>query len=380
MNTGFVTAINNPGDALFELIERLQASSCRNGESGGRFVLAVGSTATSDLPGISAAGASPELRRLTPRIDAEILALGRTVDGMSLPVSPAGIVSPVVITRAALGLMRMPVSIVDCGSFNPPGISDASVGSKVARCLSTGNALDIADVEMLFQAGLQVGQGLHRDADYAIVGECVPGGTTTALGVLTALGYQVHGLLSGSLPHPDHMLKRRLVDEGLSKAFLSQRAVADEPLRAVAAVGDPVQPVVAGIALGASRKIPIVLAGGSQMLAIWALIQELARAEGWPVEPGSIAVVTTKWVAFDQSADPARLASLLAAPFAAACPDFRKSRHAGLQAYEDGNVKEGVGAGGAMAVAHLTGCATADQILDATDRTYDELVATPGQL
>jgi NaMN:DMB phosphoribosyltransferase len=85
-------------------------------------------------------------------------------------------------------------------------------------------------------------------------------------------------------------------------------------------------------------------------------------------------VITTKWVAYDVNAGAAMLAELVGAPFAATCPNFRRSRHPGLRAYEDGHVKEGAGAGGSMAAAHLTAGASESEIVESVDKTYDELV------
>jgi len=371
MTSEFVYSLNDPGGQLAILLGALK-SSCRS--RGGRFVLCVGSTETSDVPGISAAGASPELRRLTPSIDAEVLVLGRTVGGQRLPVSPAGIVSPVVITRAALRLLGLPVIVVDCGSFRPPAVERVTAGIRVARCLSTGRALDQDHVEQLFEAGVRLGNELRSQCDYLILAECVPAGTTTALGLLTALGQQVNGLISSSLPESDHAVRQQLVDRGAALSGLSAARARRMPLLAVAALGDPMQPVAAGIALSASQRIPVVMAGGSQMLAVWALVRTSAGRQGVRLPPGNLGVITTKWVAFDRSAGSSRLASLLEAPFAAACPDFTRSRHGGLRAYERGHVKEGVGAGGAMAVASLTGGASPEQILQAIDTVYDELV------
>ncbi len=369
-----VAVVHDPGGAMSTFAERLAALPGVAGGARGCFILALGSTFTSDVPGVSAAGATPALRRLTPRIDAEVLVSGKTVDGSSLPVSPAGIVSPVVITRAALGLMRLPVSIVDCGTFSPPGVSCTTAGVQVARCLSSGAALDLLQVQKLFDCGVAVGEALAASVDFAICSECVPAGTTTAAAVLTALGYDVDGLLSSSLPAANHDLRRRLVSVGLSKARLSPEAVASSPLLAVSAVGDPMQPFVAGVAFAASMKIPILLAGGSQMLAVWALVKALARASGTELSPELLAVITTKWVAYDQNAGSSRLACLVDAPLAAACLDFHLSRHPGLQAYEDGNVKEGVGAGGAIAAAHLVEKIDSRCLLEAIDKTYDDLV------
>lgn len=376
MEPNIIVSLNDPDSSLSCFLDNLASASSGTGASTGRFVLSIGGTGASDVPGISAAGATPELRRMTPRTDAEVLVCGKPAGG-TLPVSPAGIVSPVVITRAALGLIHMPISVNDCGSFSAPEIACTALGSRPAQCLSSGRALELSEVERLFVSGLEIGQDLCDSARLAVLGECVPGGTTTAWGVMSALGYEVDGLLSSSLRHARHDGRKRLVVEGLAKANLDPSAVAAAPLKAVAAVGDPMQPVVAGMALAAAAEIPVILAGGSQMLAVWALVRALARAHGYKLPAGAIAVITTKWVAFDSNAGSSKLAGLLEAPFAAACLDFNKSRHPGLKAYEQGNVKEGVGAGGAIAAAHAAGIG-ADRLLAAIDQVYDELVLNIG--
>jgi uncharacterized protein (TIGR00303 family) len=368
-DSSFLKVINDPAGRLSYVLSRLSGSRSAARLSGG-FLLAVASTATSDIPGISAAGATPELRRLTPRIDAEILSAGKTVDGMPLPVSPSGIVSPVVITRAVVKLLDLPVTVIDCGSFSPPGVDCLTVGTTPAKCLSSGCALERRQVDALFQAGVRIGCRVRDELDYLILSECVPGGTTTGAALLAALGYEARQLVSSSLPEADFALKHSLIESGF---MLSGIKPGVSPLDAVAAIGDPMQPVAAGIALAASSKVPVILAGGSQMLAVWALISAIdPAAQG--LDERQLAVITTKWVAFDRQAGSARLAALVGAPFAASCPDFTQSRHAGLRAYEEGNVKEGVGAGGAMAAAYLEGRASGIEIVEAIDRQYDELV------
>jgi NaMN:DMB phosphoribosyltransferase len=131
------------------------------------------------------------------------------------------------------------------------------------------------------------------------------------------------------------------------------------------------QAVVAGIASSAAKRIRVFLAGGSQMLAIWGLLKALALPQA---QLERITIMTTGWVAFDKSAGVQKLAQIMNAPMAAACPNFWNSRHPGLQAYEEGNVKEGVGAGACMCLAHLYGF-TARDIQSAIDTCYDELLA-----
>lgn len=369
----FLSIHNDPTGKLSLLFDRLSLSPAGSG----RFVLAVGSTSTSDVPGVSAAGACAASRRLTPKIDAEVLASGKLTDGACLPVSPSGIVSPVIISRAMVQLCRQAVSIVDCGSFYSPAVPHVKAGSLPAACVSSGRALSLERCRSLFRAGLEIGEKMAKDGHYLVIGECVPGGTTTAAAVLTALGFSVDRLVSSSMVVTDYELRRQLISRGLEAANLSAEQIEREPLWAVASVGDPMQPFVSGMAISASRTVPVILGGGSQMLAIWALITRLCEAYSLPVRREALAVVTTKWISPDSHSASSTLSAMLRAPLAASCPDFFQSRHPGLRAYELGNVKEGVGAGAAMAVAHAACGYDGHTIAEAIDSEYDELVAAP---
>lgn len=345
-----------------------------NNRKRGTFVLCNAGTRASEYPGISAAGVDPIARRFTPAVDAEALVLGRTISAESLPVSPLGIVSPVVISRACLSLLNIKTRVVDCGSFYSPQFDDVLVlSNQIAECPSSASALPKETVDRLFAAGCKIGKELARVFDFLILAECVPGGTTTAAAIMNALGYEVNGLVSSSLPNCNHAEKWALVEKGFINSGFSKEYFLSMPLQAVSCFGDPMQAVVAGIAATASKDCQIFLAGGSQMLAIWALLKALSVSEE---QLRNILILTTEWVAFDQSAGVQILAQQLQAPMAAASPDFRKSRHAGLQAYEEGNVKEGVGAGASMCLAYLSGFDPI-QIQAAIDNCYDELVAVP---
>lgn len=313
------------------------------------------------------------MRRLTPCMDAEALVMGKIITAGSIPVSPAGVASPVVITRACLSLLPIDIEVVDCGTFVPPQTNCTRYGAGPAACLSSGKALPLDEVEKLFEQGLAAGKQASRNYGYVVVGECVPGGTTTAMGVLTALGFDVNRMLSSSLPSSDHELRLALVRSGIRHGGWDHVDVLENPLRAVSMVGDPMQAFAAGLALGASRQVPVVLAGGSQMLAVYALFAALSRRTRSDLAFTTM-VATTKWVAFDQSADTQSLSRLIGAPFLAACPDFGQSQHEGLRAYENGHVKEGAGAGGSMVVADLVGGFSHDTLLPAIEDCYEELV------
>ena len=67
-----------------------------------RVLLLLAGTATAAVPGISAAGATPESRRLTAAADAELLLLGPAqLRPHALPPLPAG-VSPALIARVVV--------------------------------------------------------------------------------------------------------------------------------------------------------------------------------------------------------------------------------------------------------------------------------------
>jgi uncharacterized protein (TIGR00303 family) len=365
----FVKAVHEVDQRLSHLLETWGTALH---EGNGIYALCIGSTSTSDIDGISAAGADGDSRRLTPAIDAEALVLGRPVSAAGIPVSPAGVVSPVVISRAMMDLVRCRINVFDCGAFVPPALDCViNVGGQPARGLDTGQAQDEAVVRRLFERGRSVGSDLADREKFVIIGECVPAGTTTALAVLTAMGFPAAELVSSSMPRADRDLRTRLVDQGLANAGLAIEAMQKDPMLAIAAVGDPMQAFVCGLVLEASRRIPVVLGGGTQMLTVFALMQAVEKKR--LARQHKVAVITTKWVAFDPYAAAGKLASLLDAPFAAACPNFHLSRHAGLRSYEEGNVKEGVGAGAMMAAAYLTGNSES-RIISCIDDWYDKMV------
>jgi len=195
-----------------------------------------------------------------------------------------------------------------------------------------------------------VGDPMHQVSNsYLILGECVAGGTTTALAVLTALGIKACGKVNSSHPICNHAQKWNLVQQGLRALHPSS-----DPLTIVAAVGDPMQIVVAGMAIAASRTCGVLLAGGTQMLAVYALARAIAQTHALPLDLEQIIIGTTRWVAEDPTGDTVGLAhDLGSVPLIATQLSFATSRHPQLQAYEQGYVKEGVGAGGCAIAAHL---------------------------
>ncbi len=326
------------------------------------FVCVLGFTATGLIEGISAAGATAAARTTTAIADAEYLVLGQTI---SFPLPPllAG-ASPVLISRAVVATLGISHFVVDAGLPIKPTIPHIPLGDTPAQCLSSGMALPKGTVIDLFWRGYNQGIAwTTSDADYIILSECVVGGTTTALAVLTGLGTAAAGKVNSSHPVCNHEQKWHLVQRGLNAAgWVSHEvnALGLDPFEIVAAVGDPMQIAVAGMILGATcppdglKSKDVLLGGGTQMLAVYALAARLAMKLNLPWQPEQIIVGTTRWVAEDPTGNTVALAEILGdVPLVATQLSFAASSHEQLRAYEQGFVKEGVGAGSAAIAASL---------------------------
>ena len=332
-----------------------------------QLLLVLAGTQTAAVPGISAAGATPDSRRFTAAADAELLWGGP--DGHrphALPPLPAG-VSPALISWVAQQQLRLPLVVADAGAFVAPAVPHVQLGVPPAACLSSGAAMAPAVVERLLQRGRQLGLGFRQrfPEGLLVLAECVPGGTSTAEALLRGLGVDAAGLVSGSLRQPPHSLRGALVQQGLD-AMTARGISSEEPLEVVAAVGDPFQAmalgVLQGLLLPAEGPGPqALLAGGSQMLALAGLwMASLSEAERAACHQ-QLAVVTTSWVMQEPGSNLELLAQRLAAVWGLQPPLFSSAlRFDGCQQqalldYEGGYVKEGVGAGGLAWLTQLAG-------------------------
>jgi uncharacterized protein (TIGR00303 family) len=335
------------------------------------FVCTIGTTETAKIQGISAAGEHPELTEYTPPADVELLLLGKCKCIQGVPMTPEGTPTPALITMSALLLTDIPALAVNGGLGIQPRAPFVELGAKPGRDIRTGKAVD--NVEEVLQRAKLAGEILSKTADYLVVGESIPGGTTTALGVLLAMGIDARGKVSSSMPGNLHELKIKTVEEGLRASKVEFGALANDPLRAISYVGDPVMPAFAGLVLGAADRVPVLMAGGTQMSAILAVIHALN-----PHVLGNVAIGTTRWIIVDKTSDLEGIITQIAdVPILAADLDFSQSRFEGLKAYERGVVKEGVGAGGAAiaAMAKSEGSITRGTLLREIERNYERLVS-----
>ncbi len=336
------------------------------------FVCTIATTETAKIQGISAAGENPDFTDYTPPADAELLLLGKCKCIKGVPVTPDGIPTPALISMSALRLADIPVLVVSGGLKVKPQIPFLDLGGTPGRDIRTGNAVD--NVDEVLQRAILAGEQLAKTADYLVIGESIPGGTTTALGVLSAMGVKAEGKVSSSMPENPHGLKNKSVQAGLANSGESFGSLATNPLKAVSCIGDPMMPAFTGLVIGAAAQVPVLMAGGTQMASVLAVVNALN-----PDVLCNVAIGTTRWVVNDNSSDICGIVAQIAdVPVLAADIDFTSSRFSGLKAYEKGIVKEGVGAGGASvaAMAKLDGALTKDILLKEIEKNYSTLIET----
>ena len=308
-----------------------------------RLVVVAGSTRTAAIDGISAAGADADALLHTPGADLEILHYGGPVESPVVPVSPTGCPTPAVVTRAVRDHVGFAVTAVDAGLARPTGAPTVDVGAEPGGDIREPDP--VPDAQRLFERARSLAAGLPDDE--VAIAETVPGGTTTALGVLTALGERP--AVSSSLPENPLPRKRRVVEEALQSSDLEPGDAAGDPLAAVRQAGDPVLAAVAGLVVGATETgTRVRLAGGTQLAAAAAL----ARHAG---VDAAVSLETTSFVADDDSAAVHDLADDLDLTLRATDPGFEQRDHPATNAYVAGEAKEGVGMGGALAMAARDG-------------------------
>ncbi|MFC7133990.1 MULTISPECIES: nicotinate-nucleotide--dimethylbenzimidazole phosphoribosyltransferase [Salinibaculum] len=311
-----------------------------------RLVLFAGTTETARIDGISAAGADPEAMAHTPSADAEILTYGAPVRSPVVPVSPTGCPTPAVMTRAVREELGFEVTVVDGGLAEPTAAPTTTVGARPGGDIRDADPVPTAPGA--YEAARQFGRAIPADA--VVLAETVPGGTTTALGVLAALGERE--VVSSSLPENPLARKREVVSEGLASSGVSRGGAEGDPKRAVRRMGDPVLATAAGFARGAlASGTAVTFGGGAQMLAVVALLRHAGVERRLPVATTSFVADATP--GFDD------LAGDLAVDVTVSDPGFEGVDHPAMAAYARGEAKEGVGMGGALALAQRAGLSMA---------------------
>ena len=147
------------------------------------------------------------------------------------------------------------------------------------------------------------------------------------------------------------------IRETTLKLALSNLNTYDSIFEILSKVSDNMLIFNAGFIIGLNNRVKIVLAGGTQMACVLLIVNKMLRVVTKNIESSNLALCTTKWVAQDENSDIKALLELLDFEINAYYSDFdfSKSKHPALKLYDQGEAKEGVGAGGALMYGFLNG-------------------------
>ncbi|MGB3919531.1 nicotinate mononucleotide-dependent phosphoribosyltransferase CobT [Methanothrix sp.] len=323
------------------------------------FLCIISNTDTGKIPGLSAAGTTPELTDYTPGADAELVETNKIITMPELPEAPGGSPTPAVVTKAALNLTGISSLFIASGLRKKPAIPYIELGGEPGSDIREQRG--VRDPQGIFERGRRLGGKLAALSDCILIGESIAGGTTTALAVLRALGYREN--VSSSFASNPIGLKEQVAAEAMARAGASPGSLKDDPMEAIKELGDPMMPCALGLMSGLSGSrsgCRVVLAGGTQMAAVLALGKALGLE-------GDVSIATTKYIMEDRSASFRQIVEAAGRPYHYVDPGLERSKVPGLQVYAQGYVKEGVGMGGASLLAGLYGFSQ-EQLVSESDR------------
>jgi len=328
----------------------------------GRFLFSfvISYTETCEVPGITFAGADMNSIKFTPPADAEYLHYGycKTID--KIPMTPDGKPTPGLLTKTALESSSIPHLTINAGSKVLPQLPFIETGLQFGKNISVCDAMTDSQVSHAVDYGRIVGRSLASLTDCLVIGESIPGGTTTALAVLRGLGFDAK--VSSSIPNNPVELKNQIVDSAL------EQIDSDHPYNIISKVGDPMIPFVAGMLSSASDVSKVMLAGGTQMMAVLAFASKIGFNEQNTV------IGTTSYITNDQSANFINLVEKIAdIPAISVNPNLENSKYSGLKAFSEGFAKEGVGAGGTIISSMIKTGNDSTKYLDLVEKEYHRL-------
>ena len=324
------------------------------------FSLVISYTETSEIPGITIAGTNLDLIKFTPPADSEYLHYGFCKCMDSVPMTPDGKPTPAILTKVALESASIPHVVINAGSKIIPDVPFFETGLEPGKNIQNEPALDRYYVLRAVEYGRMIGRTLGALTDCLVIGESIPGGTTTAMAVLK--GFDIDAKVSSSIPENPLELKNNVVNAAMN------RSNSKDAYDVIANMGDPMIPLVAGMLSTASQTCRVLLAGGTQMAAVLAL----AHTTGF--NENNLAIGTTSYIVNDDSANfLGTIKEIADIPILIVNPKLEDSKIQGLRSYSEGFVKEGAGAGGAMISAILKTGITPEKLLEKTEEEYQRI-------
>jgi len=325
------------------------------------FLLAGSVTRTCEIEGITQAGIPGKIA-LTPTLDAEFISTQKVFSLGELAETPTGVPSPALITRAVHNLNPFSsIEILDLGlEIRPEQTTYHTFDISPSNSIVQGANIDAKDI---FHKGMLYGREYELKGSYLILGESTPSGTTTATASCLALGFDCENDFSSSFLNVPNSIKSQTIQKALS--LINEDMDNFEKL---SLVSDNMLIFCAGFLLEASRRFQVVLAGGTQMAACLLIADKLREDVLMRLKPDNITLATTAWVVKDEHSDIKHLLSLLSyTPHAIYTEfSFTNTEIPVLKKYDEGEAKEGVGAGASLAYASANNL-TNDEVLDAIE-------------
>ena len=316
------------------------------------FLLALSNTATANIEGITQAGI-PGMIHLTPTLDSEFVCSGEVRSLGNIAETPKGVPTPALLTRAVHLLNPFnKIELLNLGLEVTPKLDYFKTHNfdiTPSDAIDGGANINASEI---FQKGVEFGQNYTTDNDYIILGESVPSGTTTAAATAAALGYDLKDKFSSSFKNSPESIKNTTIEKAL--ATITHE---DDIFSILGKVSDNMLIFNAGFILGLNNRIPLILAGGTQMACVLLVVNKILEVMDGAIESSNLALCTTKWVNDDTNSDIKGLLEPLNFKINAYyCDfDFSETNHPALKLYDDGEAKEGVGAGGAVIYGYLNG-------------------------
>ena len=310
------------------------------------FLLAASVTKTCEIDGITQAGIPGKIP-YTPTLDAEFITTQKLFSMPEIAETPSGVPTPALITRAVENLTPFAtIEILDLGlEVAPQQTNLHSFGIKPSGSIASGAAIDAQDV---LAKGMAFGRSYELKGTYLILGESTPSGTTTATATALALGYDLEDAFSSSFLNVPDDIRKKTIHDALSLIDDSM-----SNFEKLSLVSDNMLIFTAGFLLEASRRFHVVLAGGTQMAAALLVADRLREDLLMRIKSDNITLATTAWVAEDKNSDIRQILKQLSyTPHAIATTlSFANAEIPVLKKYDEGEAKEGVGAGAALAYA-----------------------------
>jgi uncharacterized protein (TIGR00303 family) len=308
------------------------------------FLLAASVTKTCEIEGITQAGIPGKIA-YTPTLDAEYITNEKLFSMPEIAETPSGVPTPALLTRAVHNLNPFStIEILDLGlEITPKNCCLHHFNISPSQAIDTGANIDAKEI---FAKGMQFGREYELKGNYLILGESTPAGTTTAAATALALGYDLQGCFSSSFLDVPTTIKEKTIQKAL--LLLDEKMDVFEKL---SLVSDNMLLFCAGFIVEASRRFHVVLAGGTQMAACLLVADALRESILKRPKHQNITLATTAWVAQDTHSDIAKILQQLSyTPHAIYTTfSFANAQIPVLHKYDDGEAKEGVGAGGALA-------------------------------